>query len=124
MTVFKDTSKEAGALAKVAIALANGETPETTGTVTDDTGNRDVASILETPEAITKDNVKDAVDAGGVTAAELCTGEYAAALHRGRHQLILTASAGPGRRDRVVRARRASRSARTDSQLHGSRSSR
>ena len=31
MTVFKDTTLEAAALAKVAIALANGETPETTG---------------------------------------------------------------------------------------------
>ena len=64
---------------QVAIALANGETPETTGTVRDDTGNRDVASILETPQAITKANVKDVVDAGGVTAAEVCTADYAAA---------------------------------------------
>jgi len=79
MTVFKDTTLEAAALAKVAIALANGETPETTGTVTDSTGNREVAAILETPQSITKANVKDVVDAGGVTAAELCTGEYAAA---------------------------------------------
>lgn len=78
MTVLKATSKEAGALADVAIALANGETPKTTGTVRDDVANRDVASILETPETITKDNVKDAVDAGAVTAADLCTGEYAA----------------------------------------------
>ena len=79
MTVFKDTTLEAAALAKVAIALANGETPETTGTVTDSTGNREVAAILETPQSITKDNVKVVVDAGGVTAAELCTAEYAAA---------------------------------------------
>jgi D-xylose transport system substrate-binding protein len=79
MTVFKDTTLEAAALAKVAIALANGEKPETTGTVNDSTGNRDVAAILETPQSITKANVKDVVDAGGVTAAELCTAEYAAA---------------------------------------------
>jgi D-xylose transport system substrate-binding protein len=78
MTVFKDTTKEAGGLAEVAIALANGEKPTTTGTVKDTTGNRDVAAILETPEAIDKTNVKTVVDAGGVTAAELCTGEYAA----------------------------------------------
>ncbi len=78
MTVFKDTTKEAGALAEVAIALANGETPQTTGTVKDTEGNREVQSILETPEAIYKENVKDVVDAGGVTAAELCTGAYAA----------------------------------------------
>jgi D-xylose transport system substrate-binding protein len=78
MTVFKDTNLEAAALAKVAIALANGETPETTDTVTDATGNREVASILETPQTITKENVKDVVDAGGVTVAELCTAEFAA----------------------------------------------
>ena len=78
MTVFKDTTKEAGGLAEVAIALANGEKPTTTGTVKDTTGNRDVAAILETPEAIDKTNVKTVVDAKGVTAAELCTGEYAA----------------------------------------------
>ena len=78
MTVFKDTSKEAGGLAEVAIALANGQTPTTTGTVKDTTGNRDVAAILETPQAIDKTNVKDVVDAKGVTAAELCTGAYAA----------------------------------------------
>ena len=78
MTVFKDTNKEAAALSKVAIALAKGETPTTTGTVKDSTGNRDVAAILETPEAIYKENVKDVVTAGGTTAAELCTGAYAA----------------------------------------------
>ena len=78
MTVFKDTTKEAGGLAEVAIALANGQTPTTTGTVKDTTGNRDVAAILETPQAIDKTNVKDVVDAKGVTAAELCTGAYAA----------------------------------------------
>ena len=64
--------KEADALSKVAIALANGETPETTGTVQDSTGNRDVQAILETPQAITKENVKDVVDDGYVTAADLC----------------------------------------------------
>lgn len=79
MTVFKDTNKEAKALSDVAIALAKGETPTTTGTVQDTNGNREVKAILETPEAITKDNVKTVVDAGGVTAAELCTGDYAAA---------------------------------------------
>jgi D-xylose transport system substrate-binding protein len=78
MTVFKDTTKEAGGLAEVAIALANGEKPTTTGTVKDTTGNRDVAAILETPQAIDKTNVKDVVTAKGVTAAELCTGAYAA----------------------------------------------
>jgi len=79
MTVFKDTTLEAAALAKVAIALANGETPDAPDTVQDATGNREVKSILETPQAITKENVKDVVDAGGVTVAELCAGAAAAA---------------------------------------------
>jgi D-xylose transport system substrate-binding protein len=78
MTVLKATSKEAAAVADVAIALVKGETPETNGTVQDATGNREVKAILETPEAIFKDNVKDAIDAGSATAAEVCTGEYAA----------------------------------------------
>jgi D-xylose transport system substrate-binding protein len=79
MTVFKDTNLEAAALAKVAIALANGETPDAPDTVKDATGNRDVKSILETPEAITKANVQDVIKAGGVTVAELCAGAAAAA---------------------------------------------
>ena len=78
MTVLKATSKEAGAVADVAIALVKGETPQTNGTVQDTTGNREVKAILETPEAIFKDNVKDAIAAGSATAAEVCTGEYAA----------------------------------------------
>ncbi len=79
MTVFKDTNLEAAALAKVAIALANGETPDAPDTVKDATGNRDVKSILETPEAITKANVQDVINAGGVTVADLCAGAIAAA---------------------------------------------
>jgi D-xylose transport system substrate-binding protein len=72
MTVYKAVKKEADALSKVAIALANGEKPTTTGTVKDTTGNRDVQAILETPEAITKENVKAVVDDGYVKAADLC----------------------------------------------------
>jgi len=79
MTVFKDTNLEAAALAKVAIALANGETPDAPDTVNDATGNRDVKSILETPQAITKENVQDVIKAGGVTVADLCAGAIAAA---------------------------------------------
>jgi D-xylose transport system substrate-binding protein len=77
MTVFKDTNLEAAALAKVAIALANGETPDAPDTVKDATGNRDVKSILETPEAITKANIQDVIKAGGVTVADLCAGALA-----------------------------------------------
>lgn len=79
MTVFKDTTLEASALAKVAIALANGETPDAPDSVKDATGNRDVKAILETPQAIDKTNVQDVVTAGGVTVADLCAGAAAAA---------------------------------------------
>ncbi|MGQ7297088.1 sugar ABC transporter substrate-binding protein [Quadrisphaera sp. KR29] len=79
MTVYKAVSKEAEALAATAVALTKGEEPETTGTTEDATGGRQVASVLLEPQAIFRDNVKDVVDDGFVTAAELCTGDYAAA---------------------------------------------
>ena len=79
MTVLKDNAKEADALSQIAISLAKGETPTTTATARDDTGNRDVSAILLTPQSIFKDNIKDAVGANGVTASLLCTGANAAA---------------------------------------------
>lgn len=78
MTVFKDVSKEADAASKLAIALAKGDTSTAnslaTKTLHDPTGNRDIPSVLLTPEAITKANIKDVVTAGAVTAADLCKG--------------------------------------------------
>ena len=79
MTVYKSAKLEAGALADAAIALVNGEEAETTGTTEDATGGRDVPSILLTPVSITKDNVKDVIDDGGQSAADVCAGDYAAA---------------------------------------------
>ena len=79
MTVYKAVNQEAQGLADTAIALINGEEPETTGTTRDETGGRDVDSILLEPQAIFRDNVKDVVDDGYVTAEDLCTGEFAAA---------------------------------------------
>ncbi|HWB35424.1 MAG TPA: substrate-binding domain-containing protein [Rugosimonospora sp.] len=81
MTVFKDTTLEAAAASKLAIALAQGKEPPsdvTLTTVTDPVTKAAVKSVLATPKAIYKDNVKDVVDAGGVTKADLCTGAYAA----------------------------------------------
>ncbi|AXI77342.1 sugar ABC transporter substrate-binding protein [Peterkaempfera bronchialis] len=77
MTVYKAVQKEAEAAAELAVSLANGKEGETTGTVHDPEGNRDVPSVLLVPEAITKENVKTVVDDGFVTKAELCTTEYA-----------------------------------------------
>jgi D-xylose transport system substrate-binding protein len=74
MTVYKAVKKEADAAAAAAIALLKGETPKATGEVDDTQTNKKVAAILATPVAIYKDNVKDVVADGYVTAAALCKG--------------------------------------------------
>ncbi len=81
MTVFKDTTLEATAASKLAIALAQGKNPPsdiTLTTITDPVSKADVKSVLETPKAIYKANVNDVVAAGGVSKTELCAGAYAA----------------------------------------------
>jgi D-xylose transport system substrate-binding protein len=82
-TVFKPIQQEADAAAKLAAALVKGSTAEAdkVATVTshDPTGNRDVKSVLLTPQPITKDNVKMVIDQGYVKASEVCTGGAAAA---------------------------------------------
>ncbi|MEU7818671.1 substrate-binding domain-containing protein [Pseudonocardia sp. NPDC049154] len=76
MTVFKPIQEEADATAKLAAALAKGDTATAdqtaTQTVNDPKGNREVKSVLLTPQLITKDNVKTVTDAGYVTASEIC----------------------------------------------------
>jgi D-xylose transport system substrate-binding protein len=79
MTVYKSATEEAAALADAAIALANGQQPETTGTSRDDTGGRDVPSVLLMPQSITKDNINVVFDDGGQSKDEVCTGQFAAA---------------------------------------------
>jgi len=78
MTVYKAIKKEADAASDLAISLAKGEKKSVSGKVTDPDTKKDVPSILLDPVAITKDNVKDVITDGYVTAAELCTGDYAA----------------------------------------------
>ncbi|VXB97333.1 Sugar ABC transporter substrate-binding protein [Aeromicrobium sp. 9AM] len=77
MTIQKSATGQAGALAKAAIAMAKGDKAETTGTVKDDTGKRDVPAILLDPVAIDKSNVKAVIDSGDMKASDLCTGAYA-----------------------------------------------
>ena len=79
MTVYKSAKAQAAALAETAIALLNGEEAPTTGVTTDEEGGRDVPSVLLDPVSITKDNVKDVIDDGGQSAADVCAGDYAAA---------------------------------------------
>jgi len=78
MTVFKDVKKEADAASKLAIALAKGDDAgaktQATGTLHDPTGNRDIPSVLLTPQTITKANVTDVIKAGALTAAAICKG--------------------------------------------------
>ena len=79
MTVYKAIKEEADAAAKLAVALAKGETVNTGQKVTDPESKKDVPAKLLTPVAITKANIKTVIDDGFVTKAELCTGAYAAA---------------------------------------------
>ncbi|CAN3131023.1 sugar ABC transporter substrate-binding protein [Mycobacterium sp. smrl_JER01] len=77
MTVYKSATEEANALADVAIALAKGEQPETTSKSRDDTGGRDVPSVLLTPKSVTKDNVDVVFGDGGQSKDEVCAGRFA-----------------------------------------------
>ncbi len=74
MTVYKSATQEAGALAELAIALANGEEGETTGEVEDTEGDRQVPSVLLDPVSITKDNVSEVIEDGGQKAEDVCNG--------------------------------------------------
>jgi D-xylose transport system substrate-binding protein len=77
MTVYKAIKKEADAAAKLAIALAKGQTAaadrQATGTVMDTETNQEVKSVLLEPQAIFPENVKDVVADGFTTAAKVCT---------------------------------------------------
>jgi len=76
MTIQKSAIGQAGALADAAIAMVKGDKPETTGTVEDTTGGRDVPSVLLDPVAIDKSNVQAVIDAGDLKAEDICTGAY------------------------------------------------
>jgi D-xylose transport system substrate-binding protein len=79
MTVYKAIKQEAQAAADLAVALAKGEKKDTGKKVTDPEGGRQVDAVLLTPKAIYKENVKDVVADGFVSAKELCAGTFAAA---------------------------------------------
>jgi D-xylose transport system substrate-binding protein len=80
MTVYKAIKAEAEAAAQLAVDVANGKTPAA-GTVNGKTNNGqvDVPSVLLTPVAVTKDNIKDTIIKDGFwKPTEICTGRYAA----------------------------------------------
>src|SRR3954447_25355200 len=92
MTVYKPIDQEAESTAKLAAALAKGDTAAAdaiaTGSVDDTKGNRQVKSVLLTPQSITKDNVKTVIDEGQVKASEVCVGDLQATCQ----QLSINAS--------------------------------
>ncbi len=81
MTVYKPIQDEADAASKLAIALIQGKDASTlaTGTVKDTKLNTDVPSVLATPIAVYKDNVKKVIDDGFQDKAKVCAGALAAA---------------------------------------------
>ncbi|MEV6719045.1 substrate-binding domain-containing protein [Lentzea sp. NPDC051208] len=83
MTVFKPIKDEAEAAAKLAGALAKGDTAAAdalaSATTDDSKGNRKVKSVLLSAQLITKDKVKSVVDAGFVKASEICVADTQAA---------------------------------------------
>jgi D-xylose transport system substrate-binding protein len=83
MTVYKPIKQEADATAKLAAALAKGDTAAAdalaTDSVDDPQGNRKVKSALLEPQLITRDNVKKVIDDGQVKGSEICVAETTAA---------------------------------------------
>jgi D-xylose transport system substrate-binding protein len=72
-TVYKPVKLEADAAVETAIALLNGETPDADLELEDGTPFITVDPIYTRPE-----NVKDVIDAGDASAAEVCAGDVAA----------------------------------------------
>src|SRR5215218_9732550 len=77
MTVYKAIKKEADAAAKIAIALAEGESPSVSDSINN--GSKDVPSQFETPVPVTKDNIKDYLgEADFPKKEDICAGKLAA----------------------------------------------
>jgi len=83
MTVYKPIKQEADATAKLAAALAKGDSAGADAIATassdDPKGNRKVKSVLLTPQLVTKDQVKTVIDDGAVKASEVCVSATQAA---------------------------------------------
>jgi D-xylose transport system substrate-binding protein len=77
MTVYKAIKKEADAAAKLAIALAKGETPDAPDTINN--GSKDVPSVFLEPVAVTKDNISEYLGEPDFPKKEdICAGKLAA----------------------------------------------
>ena len=80
--VWKDARLLGDAAGKAAIQLCNNaDASKVTGTTQFTTpGNNTVSSIFLNPDPITKDNLKDVIDAGWITKDELCKGVTAGSV--------------------------------------------
>ena len=77
MTVYKAIEKEAQAAADLAIALANGKTPQA-DTVPIDNGTKEVPSVLLDPVPVTKDNIGEYIgNPDYPTKEDICAGKLA-----------------------------------------------
>jgi D-xylose transport system substrate-binding protein len=79
MTVFKNVELEAAAASQLAIVLAQGKSPESAGltlTPFDDpqSPSHNLQAVLLPTQVITQANVTDVIDAGALTAGEICKG--------------------------------------------------
>ncbi|MCW2857918.1 MAG: hypothetical protein JWR52_3533 [Marmoricola sp.] len=88
MTIFKDVKLEAQAAAQLAIALIQGKNPTTAGLTlapfTDPQApNHKITALLLPAQVITQANIKDVVNAGALTVAEICNGITAACTKLG-----------------------------------------
>jgi D-xylose transport system substrate-binding protein len=77
MTIFKDVKIEAQAAAQLAIALIQGKDPAQAGLTLapfadPQAPNHKIQALLLPAQVITQANVKDVIDAGALTAAEVC----------------------------------------------------
>ena len=83
MTVYKAIKTEAQDAAKIAVALARGDKVPA-GLVNQQVknGSKTVPSVILTPVAVTKSNVKSTIVKDGFwTTSQICTSRYAAACH-------------------------------------------
>ncbi|MFJ9950282.1 substrate-binding domain-containing protein [Kitasatospora sp. NPDC091207] len=82
MSIYKPFKPETDAAARMAVAFAQGASPEASlvpVTVTNGSGNKVPADLI-TPVVLVKDNIKSTVVADGLyTVAQICTPDYAAA---------------------------------------------
>jgi D-xylose transport system substrate-binding protein len=78
MTIFKNVTFEADAAANLAIALISGQDPGSLGVAFSDKqidpANAALKTVLLPAQVITYSNVQDVIDAGALTASDVCNG--------------------------------------------------